>query len=304
MPTVIKDEQRRGQESDLASTLSEILPQRLYEEIRSQLCGYRRAEEVRCRLGKPSYITAAGENVRLSHVTDESDMKRMTDRIFGGSLYAHRESLTEGYITLQGGIRVGICGRAVIEGGEVRGVYDITSLNFRLPCAVYSATGHIEGLLRQGKGALIYSLPGVGKTTLLRSLSAQLSTGSGALRVCVVDTRGELSMSQSALGGADVLVGYPKGVGIEIATRCFSPQLIVCDEIGSESEAEAILSASNCGVPILASAHGDSVGALMRRAGLYALHRAQVFSYYVGLYRRGSRMEQDIVAREDIGDIF
>ena len=99
-------------------------------------------------------------------------------------------------------------------------------------------------------------------------------------------------------------MGYPKGVGIEIATRCFSPQLIVCDEIGSESEAEAILSASNCGVPILASAHGDSVGALMRRAGLYALHRAQVFSYYVGLYRRGSRMEQNIAAREDMGDIF
>ena len=78
-----------------------------------------------------------------------------------------------------------------------------------------------------------------------------------------------------------------------------SPQLIVCDEIGSESEAEAIEAAANCGVPILAAAHGDSVETLLCRQGIGRLHRAAVFSNYVGISRHGGRFEYVITSRED-----
>lgn len=303
MPTVISGAEIK-KEDGLRGVLSSALPRKLYEEISSRLYGYGRAEEIRCRMGRRSYITVTGENIELTHVTDKQDMERMTERIFGGSLYAHRETLSEGFVTLEGGIRVGVCGRAVIEEGRVRGIYDVTSLNFRLPSQIRSPSVAIEELLKRGGGVLVYSPPGVGKTTLLRSLAAKLTTCHDPMRVCVVDTRGELSMCDGALGNSDVLIGYPKGAGIEIATRCFSPQLIVCDEIGSEAEAEAIESATNCGVPILAAAHGDSVGTLISRWGIKGLHRASVFSYYVGISRHNGRFEYKITPREEICDIF
>ena len=303
MPTVINGTCVTG-EGKVCDMLSSVLPYRLYEEVRPHLFGYGRAEEIRCRMGRPSYITASGRNIELTHVTDKRYMDKMTEGIFGGSLYAHRETLLEGFVTLGGGIRVGVCGRAVVEGGKISGIYDVTSLNFRLPARIYPPAGAVERLLRDGGGVLVYSPPGVGKTTLLRSLAAKLASGSDGIRVCVVDTRGELSMCDGALGNADVLVGYPKGAGIEIATRCMAPQLIVCDEIGSESEAEAIEAATNCGVPILAAVHGDSVKGLFCRRGMERLHRAAVFSHYVGLCRVGGRLDFEITPREEISDVY
>ena len=303
MPTVINGAERKS-ESGLSEKLASVLPPDLYAEISSHLYGYGRAEEIRCRIGCHTYITVGGTNLALAHVTDRRDMEEMTDKIFGGSLYAHRETLSEGYVTLDGGIRVGVCGRAVVEDGRVRGVLSMTSLNIRLPAQIYSHPSALEGLLRSGNGVLVYSPPGVGKTTLLRSLAARLASGQKPMRVCVVDTRGELSMCDGALGNADVLVGYPKGVGIEIATRCMSPQLIVCDEIGSCQEAEAIEAAANCGVPLLAAAHGDSIEALTGRSGIERLHRAAVFSYYVGIARQSGRLECHIRAREELPDVY
>lgn len=302
MPVVINrsSDQRN---SSLSDTLMAVLPYRLYEEAASRLYGYGRAEEIRCRLDRRTYITVMGENIALDHIADRQDMEKMTEQIFGGSLYAHRETLAQGFVTLDGGIRVGVCGRAVIEQGRISGVYDVTSLNFRLPARIGATYGAIEGLLRQGSGALIFSPPGVGKTTLLRSLASCVASGQKPLRVCVIDTRCELSMCDGSLGNADVLLGYPKGVGIEIATRCFSPQLIVCDEIGSEAEAEAIELAANCGVPILASAHGDSIDSLLCRRPIERLHRAAVFSYYVRVSRQGTRLEYNIIPRGECRDL-
>ena len=126
-------------------------------------------------------------------------------------------------------------------------------------------------------------LPGVGKTTLLRAVTREAARD---WRTVAVDTRGELAPS---LDGSelrlDILSGYPRDVGLEIAVRCMAAQVAVCDEIGGAKDARAVLSAANHGVPLVATAHADTVAGLLRRADIRALHRAGVFGAYVGIER-------------------
>ena len=111
-------------------------------------------------------------------------------------------------------------------------------------------------------------------------------------RVAVIDTRGELGiMLDGSRATIDVLSGYPKSIGIEIAARTMNPELMVCDEIGGEDEARAIIAVQNCGVPLLASAHGSDLCGLLQRTGIRALQRAGVFGAYVRIDREYGRLE-------------
>ena len=133
---------------------------------------------------------------------------------------------------------------------------------------------------------LIYGRPASGKTTVLRAIAEAAASSPYSLRTVAVDTREELGWG---LGGSDllldILIGYPRDLGIEIAVRSLGAQLVVLDEIGSVSDAEAILNAANCGVPIVASAHADSLSELLLRPAIRRLHEARVFSHYAGLTR-------------------
>jgi stage III sporulation protein AA len=218
-------------------------------------------------------------------------------------LYAFRDTIAEGYISLRGGIRVGVCGRAVVNNGRVVGVYDIDTLVVRIPHVSPPLGAEMKMLLSDmnyTRGILIYSPPGVGKTTLLRSLALMLSTGREAKRVSVVDTRGELSFSlESHTLCLDLLSGYPKHLGISLAARTLGSEIIICDEIGGVAEAEAIREAHNAGVPLIASAHAASVKELLGRSGIGILHRAGCFGAYVGIRRRGTfGFDYDISKRE------
>ena len=102
------------------------------------------------------------------------------------------------------------------------------------------------------------------------------------MRVCVVDTRCELSfMPKNQNLSLDTLVGYPKAEGIRIATLFINPEVIICDEIGTDDEAIAIANAQNCGVPLIATAHGSTLSSVMRKNGIIALHKACVFGSYI-----------------------
>ena len=278
-------------EVDIVPKLFEsILPQELLSEIfdiRKRDVAFR-VEEIRLRRDRHACLTTDSGNIFLSYVADASVMEETVLKLCDGSLYAYRETIAKGYLTLSGGIRVGICGRAALERDSVIGVYDISSLNFRIPHKIFGIGRTVCSLIRRDMGGvLIYSSPGVGKTTLLRCVAAEISRGENGKRVAVIDTRGELGFSlDGANMSIDVLEGYPRRLGIEIATRSMSAQLILCDEIGALDETDAILSAQNCGVPLVASAHADNIHTLMRKEGIRRLHRARVFSYYVGISRR------------------
>lgn len=271
----------------LPPSLAQHLPLSLCDAVERLRVG--NPEELRLHAGRVATVTAGGKNHSAGVVLNEGQIKEILLRMCGGSLYAYRHTISQGYLTLPGGVRVGVCGRAAVEDGQVIGVSAVSGLMIRLPHTVRVCAKPILDLLRGMRflrGILIYAPPGVGKTTLLRAVIREAAGGENGLRTVAVDTREELSCT---LDGEDlrldILVGYPRDTGLEIAVRCMGAQLVACDEIGGERDAEAILHAANCGVPLIATAHADSPEALLRRSDIRALHRAAVFGAYVGIAR-------------------
>lgn len=256
-------------------------------------------EEIRLHSGRVSSIVGDGKNYFLNVSLSCDEVREILIRMCGGSLYAYADSIEKGFVTSLGGVRVGVCGRATVAKGQITGVYDIDTLNIRLPHRVANIGDEICELICKSNsfgGVLIYSKPGVGKTTLLRSLIKKLAMGYNGkiLRIAVVDTRCEICTSEYNQGhlSLDCLIGYPKAEGIEICTRTLNSELIFCDEIGSDrGEAEAIISAMNCGVPLVATVHADSLTSLLKRPNVQSLHRAMVFHTYVGIRRDPGKVD-------------
>lgn len=270
----------------LPDVLSAVLPRRLTDKI---LLGIGDIEEIRLRADRYASLTVKGENVTVFVTFTKEELTEILLKMCKGSVYTYADDINSGFVTLTGGIRVGLSGKAAIEDGKVIGVSDITSLSIRIPHATAAMGKELCDVLFKGDsfgGMLIYSPPGVGKTTLLRGMISLLSGRGYSKRVAVIDPRYELA---SALEGkellVDILSGYPIGIGIEIAARTLNPQIIVCDEIGSSRQSASIISAHGSGVMLVASAHAGSIEELMRRPGIKILNKAGIFEYYVGITR-------------------
>ena len=133
----------------------------------------------------------------------------------------------------------------------------------------------------------------------MRDLAESLSKGRDAIRVAVVDCRGELCACSSSGGMIDVLEDYPKAQGIEIATRTLAPQAVICDEIGDYDEADSILAVQSSGVPLIASAHGDDLASLLARPAIRLLDRAGVFGAYIGIHRLHGSYRYTVTMADD-----
>ena len=278
--------------------LLELLPPRITAVLLHTAQGQGGAvEEIRLRANRRASLTVGGENVMTNVVLSEAELAEILDRMCGGSLYAYSQTIHEGYVTLPGGVRVGVAGHAVCEEGRVIGVRGISGLCIRIP-HTHGTVGLplcrlLRGLNRgetQPRGILIYAPPGEGKTTLLRSVAAGLGglDGEPPLRTVVIDTRGELGFEVGGEGLClDILRGYPRARGVEIATRTLSAQVIICDEIGDTEEAMSLISSHYGGVPLVASAHGGGIRELLCRTGIRLLHEARLFGAYVGIRRDG-----------------
>ncbi len=274
-----------------ARDLISLMPGGVRAELRriseSYSMFYDKLSEIHLRCGARSSIVLNGKNVPIETRVSRGDMDAMIKDFSHGSLYAYRDSMLDGYIMLPDGIRVGICGRARYEGGRLLGVGEVLGVSVRIP---HILPGVEEVAYREfcscGGGMLIYSPPGVGKTTLLRALSRRLSSGRGARRVVIIDERDEFSFGGFfADSMVDILIGYPKGEGVEVALRTLSPEIIVTDEIGDTGEATALLRTVNAGVPVIASAHAASFGEAMRKRSVKLLSDAGVFVSAVGIFR-------------------
>ncbi len=280
---------------DLIQKVLACLPEKGRGALADFLSESRREKvtELRFRAGAPMSVTFAGRNVcafgGAEIIYSEDELRSIVARLCEESVHTYGETMKEGYISLSDGARVGVCGRARADGQNVLSLRDVTSICVRIPHIIRGAADEIMPLVfTHGavQSTLFYSPPGVGKTTLIRDVAKNLSSGSKRLRVSVVDSRGEIYMRELfARSLCDFLDGYPKGLGIEIATRTLSPEVIVCDEIGGEAEAQAILSAQNSGVPLIATAHASSFELLLMRPNIRKLYDAGIFRYYIGISR-------------------
>lgn len=253
---------------------------RLAEGRRGGLAAVR---EVRVRRASPSEALIGSERIFFTSRPTAAELDETLRRITDGGLYAHRDTIREGYLSMDGGIRVGISGRARYDGGEVVGISEVSSLIFRIPGHGCDFSEQIEAAWQSGvtRGMLIYSPPGVGKTTALRHLAGYLG-GECGLRVAVVDERCEFDISDYPGAGVDILSGYRKSVGVEIATRTLSPEVIMLDELGAE-DTDGILAVTSCGVPVIATAHGGSLEELSTRPGIDRLISKGIFDLFVGI---------------------
>ncbi len=244
--------------------------------------------EIRLREERRLSLTVGGRNVVADSSCTADDIEYTVSRVCKGSLYSHSDSIRDGVITTDCGIRVGVSGRAVVSGNKVECVRNICSVNIRIPHRIKGAADHSYALVKKYGSLLIISLPGEGKTTILRELITLLSSGENAARVSVIDTRYELTAGMKEGDIADIYLGYPRETGIAQSVRTMSPEYIICDEISTSEDAEAILKAHAAGVKVIATAHSDSRDDLMKNKNIAELIGYGVFGC---IYRIGEENE-------------
>lgn len=227
-----------------------------------------------------------------------SELHKTVMLLSDSSFYAIEEELRRGYITLPGGHRAGLCGRAVLSHGEIKNLKEISAINIRIARPVNGLAAPLLPYLLDPSGRLYHTLivsePRGGKTTLLRDLIRTISDGDNTIpmRVGIVDERSELAAMRGGIPQlpigirSDVLDGCPKAEGINMLLRSMGPEVIVCDEIGREEDAAAIMEAVNGGVRMLCSAHGASKEDLLSRPVLSGLLQQKAFDRIVLLSRR------------------
>lgn len=263
-------------------------------------------EEFRLRSGQPmTVLLPEGERAigDSGTVVISADLEQMCDRITGYSRYAATETLRQGYLTAEGGFRVGVCGTVVMSDGVNTNLRNISSMTVRLS---RQHLGVAEGLLPQifpsghPVNTLILSPPGLGKTTLLRDMIRLLSNGCGDVapcRVAVVDERGEIAVMHQGQPRmdvgchTDVLDGCPKAIAIPILLRACNPQVVAVDEITAAEDLTAMTSAANCGVVLLATIHASDRDELQGNPLFRRLMDMGVFTRCITISRRNGERQ-------------
>ena len=249
-------------------------------------------EEIRVRNNLPLILKIGQAEKVIDYKITTEDINYIFQKICENSIYSYQKQIANGFITVQGGNRVGIVGTAVLDGNDkVINFNYISGLNFRISRQIIGCSNQIVDEIFNGCGGiyntLIISKPGIGKTTLLRDIVRNVSNGMPnkfqGMNVAVIDERGEISATykgimQNDLGmRTDVINDIPKYIGMKMAIRSMAPKVIVADEIGNKRDSEAIKYAMCCGVKGIFTAHGASLEELEKNPEISDLLKNKIF---------------------------
>ncbi len=283
--------------------LMRLVPGRLAREVEAVVVGRagsgRCPEELRLRVGGSCSVVIGGRSIPLCAALSRAEADELVYSLCHGSVYAYRDTITNGYIPMSDGCRVGVCGSAKYEDGRMVGVAEISSLVFRFPTGSCDFTEELYSVWSKCHGGLlVVSPPRGGKTTALRALVG-LAGGRDRRQVVAVDERLELCGDDYSGALVDILRGYDRKRGVELALRTMSPEIIAVDEIGNDGDSDALLAALGAGVGVIATAHGATVKDACLREPVRRLARAGMFDKAVRIQRSGGRFflcDEDIKA--------
>jgi stage III sporulation protein AA len=288
-----------------------------------------KAEEIRMRAGRPLMICFNGDDRFVERdgslaltarqpvlITSENIVETL-ELVSKNSLYSYMEEIRNGFITLEGGHRVGVAGKAVLSEGRIRNIKEISGLNIRFAKEIIGCGGKVLKHIISGGSVcntLIVSPPQCGKTTMLRDLARSLSNGEYALKgmkVGIVDERSEIASCKNGIPQfdvglrTDVLDGCPKTQGLPMIIRTMSPEVVITDEIGNSGDCECIIKVLNAGVKVIASAHGYSIAEMKTREEVLKLIEKKAFDRYVVLSgREGPGTLEEVIDGETMKGIF
>lgn len=258
---------------------------------------------------KKYYLKDSENNyVKVNNLMIENFIKRASQN----SLYAYNDSVINGYLTLNNGIRVGLSGYVVLNEDRVSTIKDFQAINIRIPHLIKNCSLNAYPFLAEDevKNSLIISAPGCGKTTFIRDFIYQLNLHNNSKNVLIVDERNEIcsvvnSQPQIELGGfCDVYTNCTKQFAFKNGIRSMCPDVIVTDELDLEKDLNCVLEAMNCGVNVVATIHAKDIEQLKRKAGFDYVLDNKLFSRYVILSNKEGAGTLEAIYDEKLNVIF
>lgn len=266
-----------------------VLPPEISTQVDNST-GRETLQELRLRMGSPPEMITSSGSIWLSGTVRKENLDYVVNSASRYSPWC-TGTMALGYITAPGGHRIGICGDAVSRGGASGGFQSVSSLCIRVARdfpGVANKVSNTDGSI------LILGAPGWGKTTLLRDLARRISQ---KRVVCAVDERGELFPEGIQRGKRmDVLRGFPKPRGIDMALRTMGPEYIAVDEITAEEDCSGLVQAANCGVNLIATAHASCLQDLKQRTLYRVLLEKNIFQTFLLLRKDKSYRVERMVS--------
>lgn len=288
----------------------QILPERLRRLVDDAVSDWESIQEIHIRSGRSVVLTIQGQKIlpnQNGQVVSRKEFRETLEYISNYSLYAFEDEISKGYLTIPGGHRIGVAGKAVMEQGHVRTLRNISFLNIRISHEIKGCADRLIPYLFEKDcflSTLIVSPPGAGKTTLLRDIVRNVATGGrmfSGKNVSVIDERSEIAgcymgMPQKDVGRyCDVLDACSKSEGIRMMIRSMAPEVIAVDEIGAKQDYEAMVYALTSGSSLLATVHGSSLQHIREKPLMKRMLEERMFDRLIFLEKEGKPGKVSVV---------